>query len=149
MQSRPRVSTAEQVQKKSGYQSLQPTDRPPFADADLDMARRPGVPQERNPPHPFPNTRFPPERQAGVPASPKHGRPNKPLPPVFGTSTPLRGLSGVIRRFAAHYPDHAPRHWLLKLLGDRVDFVESRARRALPYAAAIALLGVAVQLRRR
>nr|WP_233261774.1 hypothetical protein [Vitiosangium sp. GDMCC 1.1324] len=37
---------------------------------------------------------------------PKHGRPNKPMPPVYGTSVGLKGVSGIIRRIAYRYPDH-------------------------------------------
>src|SRR3954468_12326740 len=48
------------------------------------------------------------------------------LPPVFGTSCPLKGLSGVIRRFSyARYSEGRAAHWLLLLAADRVDAVES------------------------
>jgi hypothetical protein len=135
----PEVTTAEKVQKKSGYQSLQPVVRPSYWGVDLDLSRRPGVPMMREP-QPWPNTRYPPERQQGEPASPMHGRPNKELPPVFGTSTPLKGLSGVVRKLAYSLPDHKPSHWLLMLLGDRVDLWETRARRYLPVVVPLAAL---------
>ena len=70
------------------------------ADAKVAGRRDVGVPHEARDPKPFPNTIFPPERQPGEPAAPMHGRPNKRMPPVFGTSTPLRGLSGAVRRMA-------------------------------------------------
>ena len=136
----PELSTPEEIQKRSGYQSLQPVRRPEYWGVDLDMSRRPGVPMMREP-QPFPNTRYPPEQQPGMPASPMHGRTNKQMPPVFGTSTPLRGLSGAIRKLAYSYPDHYPRHWLLKMLGDRVDSWEYRARKALPVVVPFAVLG--------
>jgi hypothetical protein len=117
----PEVTTVEKVYEREGYQSLEPVRRPSYWGVDLDPARRPGVPMEKSPPTPFPNTRYPPEQQLGTPASPMHGRPNKTMPPVFGTAVPLRGLSGVIRRAAYRLPDHKPTHWMLKLLGDRVD----------------------------
>jgi hypothetical protein len=148
MEATPHVTTPEKVQQRSGYQSIQPTSRPPYADTDLDPARRPGVPRMRSP-RPWPNTRFPPERQAGEPTAPKHGRPNKPMPPVFGTTVPLHGLSGAIRALAYRYPDHYPRHWLLKMLGDRVDSWGTRARRALPVALPLVVLGLAVRAARR
>jgi hypothetical protein len=136
----PELTTPERVQKHSGYQSLQPVTRPAYWGVDLDPSRRPGVPMMREP-QPWPNTRFPPEQQPGKPAAPMHGRPNKPMPAVFGTATPLHGLSGVVRKFAYRLPDHYPSHWLLKMLGDRVDSWSYRARRALPVVAPLAVLG--------
>ena len=136
----PELATPEEIQQHSGYKSMQPVKRPDYWGVDLDMSRRPGVPMMREP-QPFPNTRYPPEQQPGVPASPMHGRTNKQMPPVFGTSTPLRGLSGAIRKLAYSYPDHYPRHWLLKMLGDRVDSWEYRARKALPVVVPFAVLG--------
>jgi hypothetical protein len=47
------------------------------------------------------------------------------LTPVFGTSTPPRGLSGVIRRYAYRYGEGRAAHWLLLLGADRVTAVES------------------------
>jgi hypothetical protein len=143
MDADPVVTSPETIQRRSGYQSLQPVQRPPHWGVDRDPGRRPGVPMMRRDPQPFPNARFPPERQAGRPAAPKHGRANKPMPPVFGTATPLRGLSGLVRRLAYRYPDHAPRHWLLKMAGDRVDSWTHRGRKVLPLVlpfAALALL---------
>jgi len=144
----PELATPEEIQEHSGYKSMQPVKRPDYWGVDLDMSRRPGVPMMREP-QPFPNTRYPPERQPGMPASPMHGRTNKQMPPVFGTSTPLRGLSGAIRKLAYSYPDHYPRHWLLKMLGDRVDSWEYRARKALPVVVPFAVLGFLTRLGRR
>jgi len=144
----PELATPEEIQEHAGYKSMQPVKRPDYWGVDLDMSRRPGVPMMREP-QPFPNTRYPPERQPGMPASPMHGRTNKQLPPVFGTSTPLRGLSGAIRKLAYSYPDHYPRHWLLKMLGDRVDSWEYRARKALPVVVPFAVLGFLTSLGRR
>src|SRR3954451_15120581 len=51
------------------------------------------------------------------------------LPPVFGTSCPLKGLSGVIRRFSyRRYSEGRAAHWLLLLAADRVDALESHLR---------------------
>jgi hypothetical protein len=140
----PRVTTPDEVQRKSGYQSVQTPRRPPYWGIDLEPARRPGVPRMREA-QPWPNTRFPPERQAGTPAAPRHGRPNKSLPPVFGTSCPPHGLSGAIRTAAYRLPDHYPTHWLLLMLGDRVESWGTRVRRALPVALPIAVLGLLVR----
>lgn len=108
--------------------------RPPVEAVDADPSRRPGVPKER-PPQPWPNSRFPPERMHARPSVPKHGRPNKPMPPVYGTAVPLRGAPGAIRRLAYRYPDHVATHWLLLQLGDRVDSMGTRAWRLLRIAA--------------
>jgi hypothetical protein len=48
------------------------------------------------------------------------------LTPVFGTSVPPRGLSGLLRRQAYAIPDHHPLHWQTLLLADRVDVWEHR-----------------------
>jgi hypothetical protein len=141
----PTLTSPETIQKRSGYQSMQSVTRPPYWGVDLDPARRPGVPMQRTDPQPLPNTRYPPERQPGLPASPMHGRPNKQMPPVFGTSTPLKGLSGVVRRFAYRLPDHYPSHWLLKMLGDRVDFWEYRAKKYLPVVVPLVAVGLIVR----
>ena len=51
------------------------------------------------------------------------------LPPVFGTSCPPRGVSGVLRRFAyARYSEGRAAHWLILLAADRVDAVENHVR---------------------
>jgi hypothetical protein len=48
------------------------------------------------------------------------------LPPVFGTTCPPKGLSGVIRKYAyAKYSEGRAAHWLLLMAADRVDVVES------------------------
>jgi hypothetical protein len=109
---------------------------------DLDPARRPGVPRERTP-APWPNTRFPPSRQPGKPSVPRHGRPGKPMPPVFGTAVPLRGVSGLVRRAAYRTPDHFMRHWMMLLLADRVDAWETRLRRAAKVGLPFGVLALA------
>jgi len=48
------------------------------------------------------------------------------LPPVFGTSCPPKGLSGVIRKYAyRRFSEGRAAHWLLLLGADRVDAWES------------------------
>lgn len=117
---------------------------PEFAGVDLERTRRPGVPREREP-RPWPNTRFPPVRQAGQPSVPRHGRPGKPMPPVFGTAVPPEGLSGRLRRAAYRYPDHFLRHWMMLIAADRIDSMGSNAGRLLRTAAPglVAAAGVA------
>jgi hypothetical protein len=49
--------------------------------------------------------------------------------PVFGTAQPLKGLSGVIRRFSyARYSEGRLGHWLLLIAADRVDAWEEHLR---------------------
>lgn len=93
--------------------------------ADLDPQVRPAVPRER----------FDPAASGAhwdVPEQQPELRPRERsiehawLTPVFGTSTPLKGLSGVVRRYAyARYSEGRAAHWLLLLAGDRIDAVES------------------------
>lgn len=49
-------------------------------------------------------------------------RPN--VSAVFGTSVPLSGLSGRIRRYAFRYSESSYGHWLPLLLADRINMVE-------------------------
>ena len=92
---------------------------------DLDPADRPAFPRERfDPAATGAHWDFPERQEERWPRemSIEHGQ----LTPVFGTSTPPRGLSGVIRRFSyRRYSEARAAHWLLLLAADRVDAVES------------------------
>jgi hypothetical protein len=46
------------------------------------------------------------------------------LPAVFGTSTPPRGLSGMLRRFAFKFSESQWAHWLALMGADRINMVE-------------------------
>ncbi|HEY0890643.1 MAG TPA: hypothetical protein VGE38_13625 [Nocardioides sp.] len=96
--------------------------------ADLDPADRPAVPRERFDPGATGAHWELPEQQPQTgprERSIEHGR----LPPVFGTSVPLKGLSGAIRGLAyRRYSEGRAAHWLLLLAADRVDVLESAAR---------------------
>ncbi|MGW3892354.1 hypothetical protein ACWD69_27045 [Micromonospora chokoriensis] len=92
---------------------------------DLDPKDRPSVPQERfDPTLNGAHWEFP-ERQPET--SPRERSiEHKFLTPVFGTSCPPRGLSGMIRRYSYRtYSEGRAAHWLLLLAADRVDAVES------------------------
>lgn len=95
---------------------------------DLDPADRPAFPQERFDPEGTGAHWDLPDRQ--VPEGYRERSiEHADLPPVFGTSVPLRGLSGAIRRLAyARFSEARAAHWLLLLAGDRVDAVESHLR---------------------
>ena len=43
---------------------------------------------------------------------------------VFGTSTPPKGLSGIIRRFAYKYSESTYAHWVPLVLADRIGIFE-------------------------
>ena len=43
---------------------------------------------------------------------------------AFGTSTPPRGLSGLLRRFAFRYSESSYGHWLPLMAADRIGIVE-------------------------
>ena len=50
---------------------------------------------------------------------------------MFGTAQPLRGMSGAIRRYAYTFSEGRTAHWLLLIVGDRVDVLESRVEALL------------------
>jgi len=95
---------------------------------DLDPADRPAFPQELDPPADtgahwdVPDSQTPRGfRERSI----EHAI----LPPVFGTSVPLRGVSGLVRRLAyARFSEGRAAHWLLLIAGDRVDAIESHVR---------------------
>jgi hypothetical protein len=95
---------------------------------DLDPADRPAVPRERYDPGATGAHWDFPERQ-------REERPrersieHRHLTPVFGTSVPLKGLSGVLRRFSyARFSEGRAAHWLILIAADRVDAIESHLR---------------------
>jgi hypothetical protein len=86
---------------------------------DLDSRDRPSVPRLQRP---ITGAHWDfPERQAE-----NHPRErsieHKFLTPVFGTSCPPHGVSGLIRRYAYKtYSEARAAHWLLLLVADRID----------------------------
>ena len=64
----------------------------------------------------------PPQQPLEVEVLHSNERPN--VSATFGTSTPPRGLSGVIRRFAFRFSESSYGHWLPLMLADRVGMVE-------------------------
>lgn len=93
---------------------------------DLDPADRPSYPKERaeetgahwQVPDRQPET-SPRERSVE----------HEMLPPVFGTTAPLHGLSGTIRSYSyRRFSEARAAHWLLLIAADRVDAVESHLR---------------------
>jgi hypothetical protein len=96
--------------------------------ADLDPSVRPAVPRERFDPAATGAHWTMPEQQqfAGYrERSIEHAR----LTPVFGTVAPLHGVSGRIRRLAyERYSEGRALHWLLLVLGDRVEALGAHLR---------------------
>jgi hypothetical protein len=92
--------------------------------ADLDPALRPGVPRDKAPE--IGVEKLYPDIEPQIPLvkinrSIEHGQ----MPPVFGSTCPPRGLSGMIRNYAYKYSEAKFAHWLPLLFADRVDVVES------------------------
>lgn len=92
---------------------------------DRDPRDRPAVPRERfDPGASGAHWEFPERQEELVPRerSIEHAF----LTPVFGTVAPLKGVSGMIRRYAyAKYSEARAAHWLLLLGADRVDALEN------------------------
>jgi hypothetical protein len=99
--------------------------------ADLDPGDRPSVPRERFDPSLSGAHWELPERQPERQPR-ERSLEHQMLTPVFGTTTPPRGLSGVIRRLAyARYSEGRAAHWLLLIAADRVDSKEAVLRSLL------------------
>jgi len=96
--------------------------------ADLDPKDRPSVPRERFDPAASGSRWTYPDEQKPVgyrERSIEHAK----LTPVFGTAQPLKGPSGAIRRYAyENFSEGRAAHWLLLVLGDRVDAMGSHLR---------------------
>src|SRR4051812_22685009 len=96
--------------------------------ADLDPADRPSVPRERfDPGLSGAHWEFPERQPEKWPR--ERSIEHEMLTPVFGTSTPPKGASGVIRKYAyRRYGEGRAAHWLLLIAADRVDALESTVR---------------------
>ncbi|PRY51284.1 hypothetical protein LY71_102350 [Geodermatophilus tzadiensis] len=87
---------------------------------DLDPADRPSYPRLQYPADTGAHWDFP-ERQPGSEGR-EHSIEHAFVTPVFGTAQPLRGPSGAIRRYAyRRFSEGRLAHWLLLVVGDRVD----------------------------
>jgi hypothetical protein len=91
--------------------------------ADLDRKNRPAVPMERMP------ARLEGAHGGRLEQQPQrvevfHSTERPGITPIFGTSTPPRGLSGSIRSVAYKLSENDIRHWLLLLVADRINVVE-------------------------
>jgi hypothetical protein len=96
--------------------------------ADLDPADRPSHPKlQYDPERTGARWRFP-ERQPGADGR-ERSIEHAFVTPVFGTAQPLHGVSGAIRRLAyRRFSEGRLAHWLLLIVGDRVDAWGSHLR---------------------
>ncbi len=123
---------------------------PSVVGVDASEDRRPGVPMENSPPRPVEGAHWvEPEHQVPTGKKVLKRKGLEELTPVFSEAIPPRGVSGVMRRAAYAIPEHYTSHWLVLLLADRVDAVESRALRMLPFALPVAGVGVGYLAYRR
>lgn len=105
---------------------------------DIRPENRPGVPMETEP-RPMEGVHWREPFQQQGEALPIRRAGLERITPVYGTSLPPRGLSGMLRRFAYSIPEHRARHWMVLLLADRVDPLEyalGKSARWLPLVAA-------------
>lgn len=115
--------------------------------SDLDPQNRPAYPKERMPPR-LEGVHWdqPAQQVQQVPVFHSIERPG--MTPLFGSSVPPSGLSGVIRKQAFKLSENDVRHWLMLLFADRVNVVEGmfadvRRSKATPVVAG-AVVGVVV-----
>lgn len=109
-----------------------PNERPPVPDthahiagwgADRNPADRPAFPMERTPPRDIhPHWETPEQQRLTVEVLKSTERPD--MTPVFGTTVPPRGVSGMLRRAAFRFSENDVRRWMTLLLADRVNMVE-------------------------
>lgn len=91
--------------------------------ADLDHKNRPAYPMERTPPR-LENVHWTHPEQQPVDVKVYHSTERPGITPVFGTSTPPAGVSGMVRDAAYKLSENDIRHWLLLFLADRINVVE-------------------------
>jgi hypothetical protein len=93
--------------------------------ADLDPKDRPSVPRLKfDPQASGAHWDFPERQKEKWPR--ERSIEHKFLTPVFGTSSPPKGLSGMLRKYAyARFSEGRAAHWLILLAADRVDAIES------------------------
>lgn len=113
---------------------------------DADVSRRPGVPMLRPNPAPYPSVAGRPVESQQVGGEVLMGveariSTKSELTPVYGTSVEPRLLSGIVRRAGYKIPEHNARRWMLLMLGDRIDVLESKVTRH-PVRTALIAFGI-------
>ncbi len=98
--------------------------------ADLDPADRPAFPREQ--PGLVTGAHWDLPEQQPSDGSRERSVEHERLTPVFGTAQPLHGVAGRIRRYAYDtYSEAQAAHWLLLIIGDRVDAAGAHLRSLL------------------
>jgi hypothetical protein len=96
---------------------------------DRTIEQRPGVPRQLDA-KPMGNAHWDrAARQAGGDRVLRDAQRTEPTA-TFGTEHPPRGVSGALRRIAYQVPDYRARRWLMLILADRIDALESRVSAA-------------------
>lgn len=91
--------------------------------ADLDHKNRPAYPKERVPARDIGVHWLSPDYQdRKVEILKSNERPE--MTPVFGTTVPPSGFSGVLRRWAFKFSENDVRHWLILITADRINMIE-------------------------
>lgn len=116
--------TSEKPERRMSSRQLR--DRIPGWGVDLDPRDRPSYPRERLDLESGAHWDFPDRQEEKLPR--ERSIEHKFLPPVFGTSTPPKGLSGAMRRYAYKFSEGRAAHWLILLGADRVDSWESHLK---------------------
>ena len=94
---------------------------------DLDPKDRPSVPKERfDPSQTGAHWDFPERQPERWPR--ERSSEHKFLTPVFGTSCPPKGMSGMMRKYSYRFSEGRAAHWLILVAADRVDALESHLR---------------------
>lgn len=102
-------------------------ERIPGWGADLEPADRPAFPREV--PGIETGARWELPDQQPVSGYRERSVEHERLTPVFGTAQPLRGPAGAMRRLAyERFSEGQTAHWLLLVLGDRVDAATAHVR---------------------
>lgn len=91
--------------------------------ADLDHKNRPAYPKERTPPR-LQGIHWDQPQQQPQTVEILHSNERPDITPIFGTTVPPSGFSGMIRRVAFKYSENDMRHWLLLLFADRINMLE-------------------------
>jgi hypothetical protein len=118
--------TTETYTEKTDPEARQRAHRPQNVQgwgADLSPADRPAVPMEQTPPR-LANVHWEAPAPQRVDVEVFHSTERPGLTPVFGTSVPPSGLSGVLRALAYRFSENDLRHWAILLAADRVNVGE-------------------------
>jgi hypothetical protein len=100
--------------------------------SDLDLADRPSYPKLSRAAGAATGAHWElPEQQPGA-AGRERSIEHAHVTPVFGTAQPLSGFAGVVRRYAySRFSEGRLAHWMLLVVGDRIDVATHRVSDAL------------------